>query len=98
MDRENTIIAIPRMTEAFHALDDIGWYGQAYLLTTWAFDFTYLQVLHPFQHQVGLLARNYMFRGWVCDLRLRADFDGTHCRPSNCWSWGFRYFFLVLSS
>ena len=36
---DKTIIAtcIPRITDAFHALDDIGWYGSAYLLTTCAF-------------------------------------------------------------
>lgn len=36
---DNTIIAtcIPRITDAFHALNDIGWYGSAYLLTTCAF-------------------------------------------------------------
>ena len=36
---DNTIIAtcIPRITDVFHALDDIGWYGSAYLLTTCAF-------------------------------------------------------------
>ncbi|MCJ1288930.1 hypothetical protein MMC34_000461 [Xylographa carneopallida] len=36
---DNTIIAtaIPRITDQFHALDDIGWYGSAYLLTTCAF-------------------------------------------------------------
>lgn len=36
---DNTIIAtaIPRTTDAFHALDDVGWYGSAYLLATCAF-------------------------------------------------------------
>ncbi|MCJ1377426.1 hypothetical protein MMC17_000521, partial [Xylographa soralifera] len=36
---DNTIIAtaIPRITDQFHALDDIGWYGSAYLLTTCTF-------------------------------------------------------------
>lgn len=36
---DNTIIAtaIPRITDQFHALDDVGWYGSAYLLTTCAF-------------------------------------------------------------
>ncbi|MCJ1397095.1 hypothetical protein MMC11_000287 [Xylographa trunciseda] len=36
---DNTIIAtaIPRITDQFHALDDIGWYGSAYLLTTCSF-------------------------------------------------------------
>jgi hypothetical protein len=33
---DNTIIAtaIPRITDDFHALEDVGWYGSAYLLTT----------------------------------------------------------------
>lgn len=33
---DNTIIAtaIPRITDHFNALDDVGWYGSAYLLTT----------------------------------------------------------------
>ena len=36
---DNTIIAtaIPRITDQFQALDDVGWYGSAYLLTTCAF-------------------------------------------------------------
>ncbi|KAK5709700.1 hypothetical protein LTS12_028058, partial [Elasticomyces elasticus] len=29
--------AIPRITDEFHSLDDIGWYGTAYLLTTCSF-------------------------------------------------------------
>ncbi|KAJ5710624.1 hypothetical protein N7488_004780 [Penicillium malachiteum] len=33
---DNTIIvtAIPRITDDFHSLDDVGWYGSAYLLTS----------------------------------------------------------------
>ncbi|KAJ7073162.1 DHA14-like major facilitator [Mycena amicta] len=36
---DNTIIAtaIPKITDQFKSLDDIGWYGSAYLLTTAAF-------------------------------------------------------------
>ncbi|KAJ7474249.1 putative MFS multidrug transporter [Mycena latifolia] len=36
---DNTIIAvaIPKITDQFHSLDDIGWYGSAYLLTTASF-------------------------------------------------------------
>ncbi|KAF8850601.1 MFS transporter [Acephala macrosclerotiorum] len=35
---DNTIIAtaIPRIADKFHSLDDVGWYGSAYLLTTCA--------------------------------------------------------------
>jgi len=37
--QDNTIIAtaIPKITDHFKALDDVGWYGSAYLLTTCAF-------------------------------------------------------------
>ena len=36
--QDNTIIAtaIPRITDQFKAIDDVGWYGSAYLLTTCA--------------------------------------------------------------
>ena len=39
MALDNTIIstAIPRITDEFRAIDDVGWYGSAYLLTTCAF-------------------------------------------------------------
>lgn len=39
MALDNTIIAtaIPRITDQFHAINDVGWYGSAYLLTTCAF-------------------------------------------------------------
>ncbi|KAK9445110.1 MFS transporter [Metarhizium brunneum] len=38
MALDNTIIAtaIPRITDQFHAIEDVGWYGSAYLLTTCA--------------------------------------------------------------
>lgn len=38
MALDNTIIAtaIPRITDQFKALNDVGWYGSAYLLTTCA--------------------------------------------------------------
>lgn len=36
--QDNTILAtaIPRITDQFHALEDVGWYGSVYLLTTCA--------------------------------------------------------------
>lgn len=41
--QDNTIIAtaIPRITDQFHSINDVGWYGSAYLLTTCAFQLTY---------------------------------------------------------
>ncbi|KAK3044384.1 MFS sugar transporter [Coniosporium uncinatum] len=43
MALDNTIIAtaIPRITDQFKALNDVGWYGSAYLLTTCAFQLVY---------------------------------------------------------
>ncbi|APA06474.1 conserved hypothetical protein [Sclerotinia sclerotiorum 1980 UF-70] len=39
MALDNSIIAtaIPKITDQFHSLDDVGWYGSAYLLTTASF-------------------------------------------------------------
>lgn len=41
--QDNSIVstAIPKITDTFHALDDIGWYGAAYLLTLCAFPLFY---------------------------------------------------------
>ncbi|KAF2090639.1 MFS general substrate transporter [Saccharata proteae CBS 121410] len=43
MALDNTIIAtaIPKITDQFKALNDVGWYGSAYLLTTCAFQLIY---------------------------------------------------------
>ncbi|WEW60330.1 MFS sugar transporter [Emydomyces testavorans] len=40
---DNTIIAtaIPRITDHFHALEHVGWYGSSYLLTTCAFQLVF---------------------------------------------------------
>lgn len=39
MFKDRTIIAtaIPKMTDEFHSLDDIGWYGSAFMLTSCCF-------------------------------------------------------------
>ncbi|OBT61197.1 hypothetical protein VE03_08683 [Pseudogymnoascus sp. 23342-1-I1] len=37
LDQNIISTAIPRITDEFHSLDDIGWYGSAYLLTTCSF-------------------------------------------------------------
>ncbi|BCS26974.1 MDR family MFS transporter [Aspergillus puulaauensis] len=37
LDQNIISTAIPRMTDEFHSLDDIGWYGTAYLLTACSF-------------------------------------------------------------
>lgn len=37
LDRTIIATAIPRMTDEFHSLDDIGWYGSAFMLTSSCF-------------------------------------------------------------
>jgi len=48
---DNTIIAtaIPKITDDFNSLDDVGWYGSGYLLSTCAFQLSYgkLYNLYP---------------------------------------------------
>lgn len=41
LDMTIVATAIPRISDTFHALQDIGWYGSAYLLTTCAFQLFY---------------------------------------------------------
>jgi hypothetical protein len=38
--------AIPKITDAFHTIDDVGWYGASYFLTTCS-KFKQASVLHP---------------------------------------------------
>ncbi|KAF2230548.1 MFS general substrate transporter [Viridothelium virens] len=47
---DNTIIAtaIPRITDEFKSLEDVGWYGSAYLLTTCAFQLSYGKLYNLF--------------------------------------------------
>ncbi|KAI9687198.1 MAG: hypothetical protein M1820_010502 [Bogoriella megaspora] len=62
MALDNAIIAtaIPRITEQFHSLTDVGWYGSAYLLTTAALQlqfgkfYTYLSIKWVFLAAVGI--------------------------------------------
>lgn len=44
---DNTILssAIPRITNQFHTLDDVGWYASAYLLTNCSFQLTWGKLL-----------------------------------------------------
>ncbi|KAF2279251.1 MFS general substrate transporter [Westerdykella ornata] len=63
---DNTIIAtaIPRITESLHSLEDVGWYGSAYLMTTTAlqpsfgklytfFDIKYCYITALFIFEIG---------------------------------------------
>lgn len=62
MALDNSIIAtaIPKITDQFHSLDAVGWYGSAYLLTTAALQllfgkfYSYLNIKWVFLSAIGL--------------------------------------------
>lgn len=63
MALDNTIIAtaIPRITDEFNSLQDIGWYGSAYLLTTCAFQLFYGKLYSLFNIKIVYLAALFFF-------------------------------------
>ncbi|KAI1384991.1 putative efflux pump [Hypoxylon trugodes] len=62
MALDNSIIttAIPKITDAFHSLPDVGWYGSAYLLTTAALQllfgkfYTFLSIKWVYLTAIGI--------------------------------------------
>lgn len=60
---DNTIIAtaIPRITDDFHALQDVGWYGSAYLLTTCVFQLFYGKLYSRFSIKGVFLTALFIF-------------------------------------
>ena len=60
--QDNTIIAtaIPRISDEFSSVEDIGWYGSAYLLTTCAFQllwgkfYTFFSIKWTFLVTIGI--------------------------------------------
>ena len=69
---DNTIIAtaIPCITDDFHALEDVGWYGSAYLLTTCAFSLFYGKLYSRFNIKAVFLSALFIFEvgSLVCAL------------------------------
>ena len=60
---DNTIIAtaIPRITDDFHALSDVGWYGSAYLLTLSAFQLFFGRLYNIFNIKWTFLIALFIF-------------------------------------
>lgn len=62
MALDNTIIAtaIPKITDQFHSLQDVGWYGSAYLLTTASFQllfgkfYTFFSIKYVYLAAIGI--------------------------------------------
>ena len=76
MALDNTIIstAIPRITDQFKAINDVGWYGSAYLLTTCAFQLFF-----------GKLYTFFSIK-WLSSLRCGPELASFDCRTRSCWS------------
>lgn len=60
---DNTIVAtaIPKITDQFHALNDVGWYGSAYLLTLCAFQLFFGRLYHRFSVKWVFLSCLFIF-------------------------------------
>ncbi|KAH0427986.1 major facilitator superfamily transporter [Colletotrichum camelliae] len=60
---DNIIIstAIPRITDEFHSINDIGWYGSAYLLTTCTFQLTFGKLYTLFSIKTTYLVSIFIF-------------------------------------
>ncbi|KAL1956706.1 hypothetical protein VTO42DRAFT_6856 [Malbranchea cinnamomea] len=60
-DRTIIATAISRITDDFHALNDIGWYGSNYLLTSCAFQLTYGRIYTFYSPKWVLLSAITLF-------------------------------------
>lgn len=62
---DNTIIgiAIPQISTEFDALDDIGWYGSAYLLTVTALQPTFGNIYKHFDIKITYIVSVFIFGG-----------------------------------
>ncbi|KAE8385299.1 major facilitator superfamily domain-containing protein [Aspergillus alliaceus] len=61
LDRTIISTAIPRITNEFHSLDDVGWYGSSYLLTCCAFQLLYGKIYTLYAVKAVFLASIFLF-------------------------------------
>jgi MFS family permease len=62
--------AVPRITTQFEALDDVGWYGAAYLLTVTATQPMFGQLFRYFEPKLTYLAAIVIFEGMSLGLSI----------------------------
>ena len=60
-DRLIIVTAIPQITNDFHSITDIGWYGSAYLLTTCAFQLLFGKIYTFWSIKTVFLAAVFLF-------------------------------------
>ncbi|KAK1996964.1 major facilitator superfamily transporter [Colletotrichum falcatum] len=61
LDRTIIATAIPRITDEFHSLGDIGWYGSAYMLTTAASQLVFGRIYKFYDLRVSFLSSIIIF-------------------------------------
>ncbi|KAJ6789171.1 hypothetical protein PWT90_03295 [Aphanocladium album] len=61
LDQNIIATAIPRITDEFHSIDDIGWYGSAYLLTTCSFQLLMGKIYKYYPAKPLFLAGVFLF-------------------------------------
>lgn len=88
---DNTIIsgAIPKITDQFHALDDVGMVRQRLPPNNMFLRTDMGQPVHLLHRQMDLHAALFIFRARLADLRGSADLHSLNCRSCNCrcWRW-----------
>ena len=69
LDMSILATAIPKITDEFHTINDIGWYGASYLITTSAFQplsgriYTYFVLKHAYLAFLGIFALGSLLCG-----------------------------------
>ncbi|KAL8790902.1 MAG: hypothetical protein Q9213_000327 [Squamulea squamosa] len=61
LDMTIVATAIPRITDQFHSLDQVGWYGSAFFLTLAAFQSTWGKIYKYFPLKLGFLISIFIF-------------------------------------
>ncbi|KAF2272093.1 putative MFS aflatoxin efflux pump [Westerdykella ornata] len=61
LDRTIVSTAIPRIADEFHSLDDVGWYGSAYLLTCCAFQLLFGKIYAFYSVRITLVTSILLF-------------------------------------
>ena len=68
---DNTIltVAIPRITTVFNSLNDVGWYGSAYLLSITALQPTFGNFYKYFDVKIIYLVSIFIFKGMMASIK-----------------------------
>jgi predicted MFS family arabinose efflux permease len=61
LDMTIVATAIPRITDQFHSLDQVGWYGSAFFLTLGSFQATWGKLYKYFPLKISFLASIFIF-------------------------------------